>query len=104
MHCVQYQAASRNEAALRAPVRRCKIGATCCPCPKRRSLIVVQECSTMLRSERHVALNPRTPLPRQGVATMVPITSGGKSVNLARELLVTTMMLEPMVLRRRSIS
>ena len=99
---MQYQAASRNEAALRAPVRRCKIGATCCPCPKRRSLIVVQVDITMLRSERHVALNPADTAASSGraAATMVLITSGGKSVNLTWELLVTTMMLLLMLLCR----
>ena len=57
----------------------------------------------MLRSERHVALNPADTAASSGraAATMVPITSGGKSVNLARELLVTTMMLESMLLGRR---
>ena len=50
----------------------------------------------MLRSERHVALNTAETAASSGLAaaTMVLITSDGKSVNLARELLVTTMMLE----------
>jgi hypothetical protein len=60
----------------------------------------------MLRSERHVALNPADTAASSGraAATMVLITSGGKSVNLARELLVTTMMLEPTLSSRQSYS
>ena len=54
----------------------------------------------MLRSDRHVVLNTAETAASSGraAATMVLITSGGKSVNLARELLVTTMMLEAMLL------
>ena len=50
----------------------------------------------MLRSERHVALNPAEGAASSGhaAATILLITSGGKSVSLARELLVTTMMPE----------
>ena len=57
----------------------------------------------MLRSERHVALNPADTAASSGraAATMALITSGGRSVNLARELLVTTMMLDSRCLCRQ---
>lgn len=82
-------------------MQRCNSGAICCPRPKRRSLIAVQEGSTVLRSRRHVALNPRATAASSGceAATMVLITSDGRSINLARKLLVTTMLLELMLSR-----
>jgi hypothetical protein len=57
----------------------------------------------MLRSERHVALNPADTAASSGraAATMMLITSGGRSVNLARELLVTIMMLDSKFLCRQ---
>ena len=55
----------------------------------------------MLRIKRHVALNPAATAASSGreAATMVLITSDGRSVNLAQERLVTTMMPESMLRR-----
>lgn len=95
-HAACSLAGSRSEQGRSAPVKRCNNGAICCPRPNRRSLIAVQKICTMLCSERHVPLNTADTAASSGLAaaTMVLITPGGKSENLAREVLVTTMTLE----------
>ena len=77
-------------------MKRCSSGAICCPRPNRRRFIAVQEYSIILCSQRHVERTATETAASSGhaAATVAAITSGGRSVILAQERLVTIMLLE----------
>ena len=77
-------------------MRRCSSSAIWHPRPKRCSLTAVTHGSSMLRSQRHVALSFDATAASSGdaSATMLLITSSGRSVRLPREHLVAILTLQ----------